>query len=183
VNEPSEYISAPNAVEGDDGLWLRRRFFDWRSLAEGAVGAMLVVMTDVDREDSFEVPAVHDHESVEALAAHGADPAFNERVRARCPCRCADRLIPSVRNASSNAAVNLLSRSWIKNRIDRLRPLDERFDDVPCLIPLACARKNCCQVSEARRCAGSMPACCGIDQTALAAIRTPSPASSAWIRR
>jgi hypothetical protein len=38
-------------------------------------------------------------------------------------------------------------------------------------------------VSDDRRGAGSMPACCKIDQTVLAAIRIPSPASSPWIRR
>jgi hypothetical protein len=31
--------------------------------------------------------------------------------------------------------------------------------------------------------AGSIPACCRIDQTVLAAIRMPRPASSPWIRR
>ena len=29
---------------------------DWWSLVQGAVGAMLVVMADVDPEDAFEVP-------------------------------------------------------------------------------------------------------------------------------
>ena len=52
---------------------------------EGAVGAMLVVMTDVDREDAFEVPSVHDQDPVETFATYGADPPFDERVRARCP--------------------------------------------------------------------------------------------------
>ena len=52
---------------------------------------MLVVMTDVDREHSFEVPPVDDQDPVEALPADGADPAFDERVRAGCPYRCADR--------------------------------------------------------------------------------------------
>jgi hypothetical protein len=51
------------------------------------------------------------------------------------------------------------------------------------MIPLAWARKNCRHVSDDRRGAGSMPACRKIDQTVLAAIRTPSPVSSPWIRR
>jgi hypothetical protein len=50
-------------------------------------------------------------------------------------------------------------------------------------IPLAWARKNSGHVLEERRGAGSMPDCCRIDQTVLAAIRTPSRASSPWIRR
>src|SRR5438552_5354252 len=82
---------------------------------------MLVVLTDVDREDSFEVPSVHDQDLVEALAARGADPPFDERVRAGCPYRCADRPDASERNTSSKAAVNLLSRSWTKNRIGSAR--------------------------------------------------------------
>ena len=45
-------------------------------------------------------------------------------------------------------------------------------------IPLAWARKNSRHGSDDRRGAGSMPDCCRIDQTVLAAIRTPSRASS-----
>ncbi len=52
---------------------------------------MLVVMTDVDREDSFEVTSIHDQDPVETLATYGADPPFDERVRAGCPYRRADR--------------------------------------------------------------------------------------------
>jgi hypothetical protein len=225
VNEPSEYVSAPNTVEGDDGP--RRRFFDWRALAEGAVGAMLVVVTDVDRKDPFEVSAVHDKEPVEALAADGADPPFDERVRAGCPHGCADR-------PDALGAEHLVERrrelavAVMDQEPDRLHAVDERLDDVACLlcrplagrvavmlarytcrvassmntsaysrrnrtvstvkksqatIPLACARKNCCQVSDERRGAGSMPDRCRIDQTVLAAIRIPSPASSPYIRR
>jgi hypothetical protein len=63
---------------------------DWWSLVQGAVGAMLVVVADGGREDSVEVasvevPLVDDQDPVEALASYGADPAFDERVRAGCP--------------------------------------------------------------------------------------------------
>jgi hypothetical protein len=50
---------------------------------------MFVVVADVDREDSFELPSVDDQDPVEALAAHGADPPFDEGVRAGCPY-CSD---------------------------------------------------------------------------------------------
>ena len=73
MNETSEDVSAPIRVENDDGLWPRQPLFVWRSLVEGAVGAMLVVVTDVDREDSFEVPSVDDQDPVETLARYGAD--------------------------------------------------------------------------------------------------------------
>src|SRR5665647_3021252 len=52
---------------------------------------MLVVMTDVDPEDAFEVPSIHDQDPVETFATYGADPPLDERVRARRPHRCADR--------------------------------------------------------------------------------------------
>jgi hypothetical protein len=50
-------------------------------------------------------------------------------------------------------------------------------------MPLAWARRNSRHVWFERRGAGSMPACCRIDQTVLAATRMPSPVSSPWIRR
>ncbi len=52
---------------------------------------MLVVVGDVNRKDSFQVAAVHDQKPVETLTTDGADPAFDERVGARRPYRCADR--------------------------------------------------------------------------------------------
>jgi hypothetical protein len=68
---------------------------DWWSLVQGAVRAMLVVVADVDPEDSFEVPSVDDQDPVEALAAYGAYPPFDERVRTGCPhgrADCSDAL-------------------------------------------------------------------------------------------
>ena len=53
---------------------------------------MLVVVADVSREDSVEVPSVDDQDPVEALAAYGADPPFDERVGARrVQCRAGER--------------------------------------------------------------------------------------------
>ena len=108
---------------------------DWWSLVQGAVGAMLVVVADVGREDSVEVASVDDqrhsrrtvpiHRSMNALA-RGA--------------RTGVRIVrmASVRNTSSNAAVNLLSRSWIKNRIGSARSTKSHAT-----IPLAWACRNC----------------------------------------
>jgi hypothetical protein len=47
VDEASEQVSPPNPVKSHDCFWFRRRLSEWRLLVEGAVGAMLVVMTDV----------------------------------------------------------------------------------------------------------------------------------------
>ena len=82
---------------------------------------MLVVVTDVGREDSFEVASIHDEDPVEAFARtvsiHRSMNAFARGARTGV------RIVrmPSERNTSSNPAVNLLSRSWIKNRIGSLR--------------------------------------------------------------
>jgi hypothetical protein len=89
VDEASERVSPPNTVKSDDGVWFRG-LSEGRLLVEGTVGAMLVVVTDVDREDSFEVPSVHDQNPVETFAPDAADPTFDEGVRAGCPYRCAD---------------------------------------------------------------------------------------------
>ena len=71
---------------------------------------MPVVVDDVSGENSFEVPAVHDQGPVEALAPCGADPPFDEGVRARRSHRCADRPDAFGTEHLINAAVNLLSR-------------------------------------------------------------------------
>src|SRR5258708_11559372 len=100
---------------------------------------MLVVMTDEDGEDSFEVPAVHDQDAVEAFAPYGADPAFDERVRAGCPYRCADR--PDAFGAKHLIEGRReLAVAIVDQKPDRLRTVDERLDDVPCLLggPLTC---------------------------------------------
>ena len=91
VDEAAEHVSSPNTVERDDGVCFRRQRFDRRSLVQGAVRAMLVVMTDVDPEDAFEVPSVHDKNPVETFATYRPDPPFDEGVRARCAYGCADR--------------------------------------------------------------------------------------------
>jgi hypothetical protein len=66
----------------DVGLRPGRPFFEWRALVKGTVGSMLVVVADIDRKDAFEVSSVHDQNPVETLATDGADPAFDEGVRA-----------------------------------------------------------------------------------------------------
>jgi hypothetical protein len=66
---------APDAVESETVSDPGCRSWIGRSLVKRAVGTMLVVMADVDREHSFEVPAVHDQESAE-----NAVPAENSCV-------------------------------------------------------------------------------------------------------
>ncbi|HEY8647229.1 MAG TPA: hypothetical protein VIL77_15270 [Gaiellaceae bacterium] len=116
-----------NTIESDDGLWPGRWFVDRRSLVEGAEGAMLVVMTDVDPEDAFEVASIHDQDPVETFAAYGGDPPFDEGVRAGCPYWCADR-------PDAVGAEHLIERrrelavAVVDQEPDWLRPVDERLD-------------------------------------------------------
>ena len=62
------------------------------SQAERAMPPVNVVVVDVGAQDMFELSAASDQEPVEAVPADGADPALGERVRVRCPKRCADDL-------------------------------------------------------------------------------------------
>jgi hypothetical protein len=82
---------------------------------------MLVVMTDVNPEDAFEVPSVDDQDPVETFAADCADPPFDEGVRPGCAYGVRIVRMPPERNTSSKAAVNVLPRSWIRNRIGSVR--------------------------------------------------------------
>ncbi len=94
---------------------------------------MRVVVMNVGRKDSFEVAAVHDQEPVEALTADGPDLPFDVRVRPRRPYRRADGPDPL-------RAEHLVERSCelvvaiVDQKPDRLRPLNERLDDVPRLL-------------------------------------------------
>jgi len=51
-----------------------------------------VVVVDVDAEHLLELSPTDDQDPVEAVASYRADPALGERVRLRCPERCADDL-------------------------------------------------------------------------------------------
>jgi hypothetical protein len=97
-----------------------------------------VVVVDVGREDSFQVAAVEDQDPVEALAADAADPAFDEGVRAWCAYRCADD--PDRLGAEDFVEGGReLAVAVMDQEPDRLRPVDERLDDVAGLLgrPLA----------------------------------------------
>ena len=50
---------------------------------------MVVKVCHVLGQHRLEVAAVEDQHQVESLAAEGADPSLGDRVRSRCPYRCA----------------------------------------------------------------------------------------------
>src|SRR5712691_9316752 len=94
---------------------------------------MLVVMTNVDREGALEVPSIQDQDPIEALAADGADPPLDERVRAGSPYGRADC-------SDAVGTEHLIERrgefavAIVDQKPDRLRPFDERLDDVAGLL-------------------------------------------------
>ena len=55
----------------------------WCSLAEGAVGSVLVVVDDVVIEAPFELAVVADQGPVEQFASYGVHPSFCAAVRDR----------------------------------------------------------------------------------------------------
>jgi len=81
----------------------------------------------VGAEHVFEVALSEDQEPVEALGADGAHEPLRVGVGLWCADRCVDRLDPSLRNTSSKAVVNLLARSWIRNRVRSNRPVKLRL--------------------------------------------------------
>ncbi len=78
--------------------------------------ALAVVELDVAPQARFDVAAAEDEEPVETLGADGADEPLGVGVRLGARTGVGTTRMPSLRNTSSNEAVNLLSRSWIKNR-------------------------------------------------------------------
>ena len=52
--------------------------------------SLLVVVSDVGLEHSFEVPTTVDQDVVKALSAHSPHKALREGVRPRCPDRRSD---------------------------------------------------------------------------------------------
>jgi hypothetical protein len=78
---------------------------------------MLHILAQYD----VEVAWSGDQEVVEAFPAQGADEAFRDRIRAGCPDRGADDPDVGAGEDASNAVVNLLSRSRIRNRSRSVR--------------------------------------------------------------
>ena len=87
ADEAIESIS-PERPDGRSGTW-------WSAvrgcaLIEGSVRPVGVEVLDVLAQHDVEVAWSDDQEVVEAFSAQGADEAFRDRVRPRCPDRGAD---------------------------------------------------------------------------------------------
>src|SRR6266545_1603420 len=94
---------------------------------------MLVVMTNADREGALEVPSIQDQHPIEALTADGADPPLDERVRAGCSYGRAD-CSDAVGTEYLIERRGELAVAIVDQTPDRLRPFDERLDDVARLL-------------------------------------------------
>jgi hypothetical protein len=70
----------------------------------------------VDAKDAKQLPAPADQEMVQALPAHGANPALGDGIGVGRLDRCADDLGADARRMSSKTRVSLLSRSRTRNR-------------------------------------------------------------------
>jgi hypothetical protein len=84
-------------------------------VTKAAVRAMPVVVLDVAAEDANELVAADDQQLVEALPTNRPDPAFGDGVRIGRLDRRAITSAPVERQTSSNALVNFVSRSRIRN--------------------------------------------------------------------
>jgi hypothetical protein len=119
-------VMVPAGVAGEHGsalgLDLAGPLGDGFGVVERPVRAVDVIVIDVLAQDQPRVPLAGDQFPVQALAPGAGYPSPRDRVRPGRPDR-----IPMIRtltavNTASNAAVNLVSRSRIKNLKLSARP-------------------------------------------------------------
>jgi hypothetical protein len=118
VDEPTEHVVASNVAErrGSKGHFAERcGHFEPKT----AVRPMLVVMPNVVVKDCFEMMTAENERPVEALFPYGSYPPLRIRVSRGDRTGVLITSMPSETNTSSKLAVNLASRSGIKNRNDR----------------------------------------------------------------
>ena len=84
-------------------------------MTKAAVRAVPIVVLDIGPQDADKLPAADDEQLVKTLSTHGTDPPFGDGVGVGRLHRCEDDLAPVERQTSSNALVNLASRSRIRN--------------------------------------------------------------------
>jgi hypothetical protein len=115
VDQPTKDVAAtqPAQVRRTPCFGAPRRHR--RRMGQAAVRAALVVMLDIGPQDADKLLAADDQQLVEALPTHGTDPPFGDSVGVGRLHRCADIPVPVERHTSSNARVNLASRSRIRN--------------------------------------------------------------------
>ena len=120
MDQAAEPITATEPIEPDHlarGSLLRCCGCDERRpLPKRAVRPVLVVMRGVGGHDAFQVGTTNDQQPVEAFAAQAADPALGVRSRLWCPDRRLNHTDTCGTEDLVEVALNLLSRSRIRNR-------------------------------------------------------------------
>src|SRR5713226_803741 len=111
MNQASEPVPAQNPDGSARNGWMRTP--GRRTLSQRPVRPVGVVVIGVLAEDEPEVPFTDDQHPVQALTAGVGDPAFRDRVRLGARTGVLIIRAPAAASTTSNAAVNLASRSRI----------------------------------------------------------------------
>ena len=80
------------------------------------MGTMAIVVLDIKLQDAKKLPPPGDQEVVQALLAYGANQRSATALALGARIGVWMTSAPTARQMSSKARVNLLSRSWIRNR-------------------------------------------------------------------
>ena len=83
-------------------------------MGQAAVWAALIVMLEVASQDADKLLASDDEQLVQALPTHRGHPPFGDRVGVGVCTGVRMISVPIERHTSSNALVNLASRSRIR---------------------------------------------------------------------
>ena len=113
MDQPADPVSPQNAHIGCPDGWECTPC--GRVLLQCPVRQVRVAVIGVLAQDLVQVPFAGDQHPVQALAAGAGDPALRGRVRPGRPHRRLDDPNANRCNTASNAAVNLVSRSRIRN--------------------------------------------------------------------
>jgi len=117
-----------------------------------AMSASGVVVLEVPGQNMPQVLLVPDHRPVHPLGPDGTHPPFGVRVGLRRPGGILTAVMPAAAKTASNAAVNLVSRSRIRNRsrcawssrsISRFRAICAIHSPLGCAVIRARTAKRC----------------------------------------
>jgi hypothetical protein len=115
MDQSAEEVTPTQPTRDRPAPGFRDHWRHGRDVTKAAVRTALVVMLNVASQDANELVATDDQQLVQALPAHRADPALGDRVGVGRLHRCADDLGAVERQTSSNALVDLASRSRSRN--------------------------------------------------------------------
>ena|ERR1019366_76029 len=117
------------------GITDGRRWFcvERGQLTQGPVWPVLVVVSHVLGQDSFEMPAAEDQHPVEALTTNRPDEPLGEGIGSRCSDRSADDS-DSVRSEDLVEARGELGVAVTDEELDGMDPIFEHHGQVPRLL-------------------------------------------------